>query len=319
MLGQRRIVLGRTGLVSGPGGVYETVERAAFGSTLIDKSIRRLRARAAGDVAGALSRGAFGDVWRMARIAVRAPDLRAEKIVSRRYGYLWLCIPKVASRSLMRALRRADPDAEVFVNERVRDVYAMRPEARNYFSFAFVRHPFGRALSFHRELHVAPTIYTGAQRLHKEEKRRELFDRFPGLAETGGFEDFCRWLNTPYGSDAFADRHFLSQHVQGHLGGDKRRPDFIGRLENIDADLRRIAAHLDMPMPALSMLNTMVGWQATPETLNAARSAMEAHLTERSEALLRARYADDLELWTKADRTVEDGVHPCVLEAAGWQ
>lgn len=68
----------------------------------------------------------------------------------------------------------------------------------------------------------------------------------------------CRWLNTPDGSDAFADRHILSQLVQirmqsGHL------PDFIGRFENINADLDRVAERLGLPTPALPMPNTVAG------------------------------------------------------------
>lgn len=264
------------------------------------------------DIVGALSRGAFRKARHMARTASHASDLRAEKIVSRKYGYLWLCVPKVASRSIMRTLRNADPDAEVLHDMRICDVYAMHPEARDYYSFAFVRHPFDRTLSFHRELHCAHTIYGGAQRLHKGEKRQSFFRRFHGLAETRSFDDVCRWLNTPYGSDAFADRHFLSQHLQVRLD-DGCLPDFIGRLENLDEDLKQVAMKVGMPAPALPRLNTMAGWQATSSALRAARWVAKAHLTEQNKALLRTRYAGDLELWTKVRETagvVEDRVHP---------
>lgn len=218
----------------------------------------------------------------------------------------------------MRALIRADPDAEVFFNRSVHDVYAMRSEARDYYSFAFVRHPFDRALSFYRELHFAHTIYTGEQAVHKMEKRQMLFDGYFGLAETGNFDRFCRWLNTAYGSDAFADRHFLSQHMQIRLE-DGRLPDFVGRLETVDADLGRVATHLGMRPPMLPMLNTMVGWQAGPKALQTARSAAgNACLTERNKALLRTRYADDLELWADAGQAVEYGaLHACVEGTAG--
>ena len=47
---------------------------------------------------------------------------------------------------------------------------------------------------------------------------------------------------------------------------------------------------------ALPLLNTIAGWQPTPEALTVARSAAAAHLTERNRALLRARYAADLSL-----------------------
>ncbi len=275
---------------------------------MIDKPKRYLRVLAAvasnppiaRDVAGALSHGRFRDAKRMAHTAHLKPDQRAEKIVSHRYRWLWICVPKVASRSLMRALRCADPEAEIFRSKHVRDVYAMRPEARSYYSFAFVRHPFDRALSFWHELHVAHAIYTGEQRRHKGRKRQTLFDLFYGLAETGDFDDVCRWLNTPYGSDAFGEKHFLSQYMQIDLGegGINRLPDFVGRFETLDADMKRIAEHLGMPAPALPMLNTMAGWETTPGALNTARSAArDAHLTPQNKALLRTRYAEDCRMF----------------------
>ena len=67
------------------------------------------------DVAGAAARGRLGAAGLMARTASRWPDLGAEKIVSREYRYIWLCVPKVASRSIREALCSVTPDAEVFV------------------------------------------------------------------------------------------------------------------------------------------------------------------------------------------------------------
>jgi hypothetical protein len=248
------------------------------------------------DIAAALARGALGKALLIARTAGQTSDLGAGKIVSRKYRYLWIGNPKVASRSIIAALRSADPNAEIIHNKSVSELYAMHQEVRDYYSFAFIRQPFTRAFSLYSELHFSHKRYTERIQIQqKEEKRRSLFDQFYGLAETSNFDDFCRWLNTPYGSDAYADRHFLSQHVQIRLE-DGRLPDFIGRFENIAADLNRVAVRLGMPVPALPMLNTMAGWQTTPEALKTARSAVDAHLTERNKALLRTRYQDDFKL-----------------------
>ncbi len=248
------------------------------------------------DLAGALGRGAFGVARRMAYTAVRSPDLTAEKVVSRKYRCLWLCNPKVASRSIIAVLRDADPDAEIIEGASVAQVYAMYPAVKDYFSFAFIRHPFDRALSLYAEMRFFRTRFDGANRCRKEERQRFLANAFFGLAEVKSFDDYCRWLNTPYGSDAFANCHFLSQHRQICLLDD-RRPDFIGRLENIARDLERVAEHLGMPLPTLPMLNTMAGWQPrSPQALQAARAEMSALLTEQNRALLSKRYAGDLEL-----------------------
>ena len=264
---------------------------ARLTSTLAKVTLDRDIAR---DVAAALARGALGKTKQMVRAVNQSPDLEAEKVVSHQYRCLWLCNPKVASRAIKTTLLGADPAAEVH-DASVSDLYARRPEARSYYSFAFVRHPFTRALSFHAELHAAHLICTGEQRLIKEAKRRDLLGRFHRLAETSDFDDYCRWLGTPWGSDAFADRHFLSQHVQIRLHNG-RLPDFVGRFEDLDADFRRVAARLGMAAPKLPVVNTLAGWHATPEALAAARSAAEARLTERNKALLRARYAEDFAL-----------------------
>lgn len=250
------------------------------------------------DAVRAVSRGAFREALNMARTAMRSPDLGAEKMVSSRYRYLWLCNPKAASRSIMTALRSADPDAEVIRSKSIADVYAMHPQAREYYSFAFLRHPFDRALSSYWEMHFHSRCPERFHRHAKDWKRGEklrAIARYHGIAETSAFDDFCLWLNTPYGSDAFADRHFLSQHLQISLGHG-RLPDFIGRFEHLEADFQRVAEHIGIPAPKLPLLNTVAGWQPTPEALQAGRAAVGAHLTEHNKALLRARYARDFEL-----------------------
>ena len=227
----------------------------------------------------------------------RPADLGADKIVSRKHGYVWLCVPKVASRSIKEALRAATPDAEVFNGPSAAQLFALRPEARRYYRFAFVRHPFTRALSFHAELHRFAQHYRSSDKfLHKQEKSRGLFARFHGLADTADFDSYCRWLLTPYASDAVADRHFLSQHAQLGADDDGRPPDFIGRFEHLDADFSQVAEHLGLPKAALPRLNTMAGWQSSPAAVDTARSLSTKQLTAANKALLAARYAEDLKL-----------------------
>ena len=283
-------------------------------------------------VADALMHGSFADAKRIVHTVRQRPDLGSEKIISRKYRFLFICTPKVASRSLMATLRNADPEAEVVYHMPIGDVLAAYPEAEGYYSFAFIRHPFTRALSWYWDMAFARDVFARTYHLYrdrrdrvfhdpvagrsvsfriplcelaapsrKEEKTQRLFDRFYGLAEAAGFDGVCRWLNTPYGSDTFANRHFLSQHLQIRVGGG-RLPDFIGSFENLGADLDLVAERLRLPDLALPMLNTMAGWQATPDVLEAARSDAAAHLTERNKALLRARYASDLELWASRRR-----------------
>ena len=226
------------------------------------------RALAAGDPAAALA---------LASTAGRRADRRAEKIVSHRYRFLWICNPKVASRSLIRALRTADPDAELVRGRTLDEILDRRPALGTYFSFAFVRHPVGRTRSFHADKHGLA--------LHDRRACRWFIEPWHGLRRGMGFEELCRWLATPAGSDAFANRHWLSQHAQIRTR-DGRGPDFLGRWETLDDDWRTVMAHIGMPHRALPRLNARAG-------------AAAADLAEAPEAaaLLRRRYAEDFRLW----------------------
>ena len=234
---------------------------------------------------------------RMRTVSRRADAaVRGERIVSRRYRYVWLCNPKVASRSINSALLSVTPDAEVFNNMSIGEILTVRPDARRYYSFAFVRHPYTRALSFYAQLHFSHETYVARSKSQwRRRHRRALFNNRPGLSGTASFDEYCRWLATPYGSDTFADNHYLSQHLHIRLE-DGRLPTFVGRFENLDQDFERVLRDLGLPKPKLPVLHTMAGWRPAPAELQAARAAMSELLTEDSKALLRVRYAKDFEV-----------------------
>ena len=208
----------------------------------------------------------------------RRADRRAEKIVSHRYRFLWICNPKAASRSIIRALRAADPDAELIRKRTLDEILDRRPALRAYFSFAFVRHPMGRTRSFHADKHGLA--------LHDRRARRWFIEPWHGLHLGMRFPEFCRWLATPAGSDAFADRHWLSQHAQIRTR-EGRRPDFVGRWETLEEDWRTVTTSTGMPHRALPRLNARREPAPAPD---------EAE-TPEVVALLRRRYAEDFRLW----------------------
>ena len=226
-------------------------------------------------LAAAIDTGDDAAALALLSTAGRRPDLRAEKIVSRKYRYLWICNPKAASRSIIAALRAVDPGARPIRNRTLEEVLAAQPEARDYFRFAFLRDPVARALSFWADKHrLART---------DRDNRRWFIDPWYGLSTGMGFEAFCRWLDTPFGSDAFADRHWLSQHRQLR-DGDGRLPEFLGRYEHLDADWRALCDRLGLPLRALPRLNPRPeGCEAAPPDADTA-------------ALLRRRYAEDFRI-----------------------
>ena len=230
--------------------------------------------QAARAIGASVMSGRFAAARTMIGTAVCEPDVRAEKIVFRRYAFVWICNPKVASRSIIAALCAVDSEATVISTRTMDDVFARYPEAKGYFTFAFMRDPCERTLSAYLEKLVRrPAI---------AEHLDILLRRFHGLGEAQDFPAFCRWLNTPFGSDAFADRHWLSQNRQIRIGG--RLPDFVGRYESLDADWREVASRIGMPHRPLPRLNSR------PNTL-------PEPIDDATVALLRSRYAEDFDLW----------------------
>ena len=208
----------------------------------------------------------------MGRTLMRPPDLRAEKILSHRYRFVWLCVPKVASRSIIEGLLSADPEAELITGRTIDEILADHPRARGYFSFAFVRDPCQRTLSCYLDKLAVPC---------DEPIHRERIEPYYGLRAGMSFKEVCRWLATPFGADTFAERHWLSQHLQIRIGGGL--PDFVGAYEDLEADWRTVSSRIGLPLVDLPRLNAAPAGPAQP-------------FDDEIVALLRRRYADDFEL-----------------------
>lgn len=249
----------------------------------LPRCARALSGPAARDLLRALATGSAPVARAICRTLARAPDVITERVVSHNHRWIWICVPKAGSRSLFAALLAADPNAEVVRDWR--QYAADRPELRDYFRFAFVRDPLARTLSFHAELHR-----------REPSPRTRLCRQFHGLAATRRFADYCRWLNTPYGSDEFADRHFASQRLILRSGD--RPPDFVGRTERLEADFRRAMRATGTPASTVPLLHTMIGWRGNPATVRAAHAAERGRVTATDRALLAKRYAGDFDLAT---------------------
>ena len=243
----------------------------------------RVHLEVARELRQALVDGPVERVRSIADTARRWPDLCAEKIVSHRFRFLWICNPKVASRSLITALRAADPDARLISGKTIASVHRVEPRSRDYLSFAFVRDPYDRAHSFYADKVVLNGQYPNP-----------VFGPHHGISQNSDFDAVCAWLNSPYGADAFADRHWLSQHRQIQLP-DGRLPDFVGRYERLEPDLHTVTERLGMPVPVLPKINTTTDrW---PEgKLAEGRRLRETALSTTNRALLRRRYAADFDV-----------------------
>ena len=227
-------------------------------------------------LAAAMADGDDATALALAATALRGPDRRAEKVLSHRYRFLWICNPKAASRSLIAALRAADPDALLIRERTLEQVHARHPEARSYFSFAFLRHPRERIRSFYADKH--------ARARHERTLYLQFIRPYHGVRLGMTFGELCAWLGTPCGADAFADRHWLSQWRQ-LVDPQGRLPDFLGRYEHLEADWRTLRARLGLPRAALPRLNA-----GDPGFRR------DAVADAGIDALLRRRYARDYEI-----------------------
>ena len=158
---------------------------AALANRLARSPVPECRAVAAA-IDAAIDAGDAAAALALLATAGQRPDLRAEKIVSQPHRYLWICNPKAASRSLIAALRAADPGARLIRNRTLEEVLAAHPEARDYFRFAFVRHPADRTRSSWADKHTLARSERAA--------RRWFIDPWYGLSAEMGFDAFCRWL-----------------------------------------------------------------------------------------------------------------------------
>ena len=244
------------------------IELRTLARRLSDSSTREHR-QVACRLVGALRRNDEQEALAIGENARQQPDLRAEKIVSHRYRFMWICNPKVASRSMIRALLTMDPEAVLIRHSTTEEALSAYPDARRYFSFAFVRDPCERARSFVADKLVdrPANEWSGDQ-------------RFVGLSKGMTFAEYCRWLDTPFGSDAFAERHWLSQSKQLLIDG--CLPDYIGSYDNLEANWRCLLANLGIPHCGLS-------------SLNRARADVGS-VDDDCVAILHRRYVDDFDL-----------------------
>ena len=287
--GARRLRSHAGGRDTGFGRAARAAFRAGALQPLVRSLVRKLAASALLEhrelgalLAVAIAGGDAAAALALVSTAAREPDLCAEKIVSHRYRFLWICNPKAASRSLIAALQTADPAAVLIRHRTLEQVLARYPAAGEYFRFAFLRHPVHRTRSFHADKH--------ALALHDRSARRWFIEPWHGLRPGMSFAAFCRWLETPCGADAFADRHWLSQSRQVAAAAG-RMPDFLGRVETLEADWRTVTGRLQLPPVPLPRLNAS-GIGLADE----AGTAGEAGLDGESVALLRRRYAEDFML-----------------------
>ena len=110
---------------------------------------------------------------------------------------------------------------------------------------------------------------------------------YHGLPDDADFPAFRDWVTTPWGSDAFANRHWVSQHRL--LDRPDGVPlDFIGNYESLDEDWGAVLERVGLPHTVLPLRNK----DPSPRKAGQVPDLSDPDLLGR----LRRRYARDYEL-----------------------
>ena len=171
----------------------------------------------------------------------------ARRVISDRYQFIWFRNPKVASTSMLQALRACDPDARVTRNLNLHQFYQRYSwEVQNYFTFGFVRHPVHRIRSCWAD--KIPDVSNSHQ------IDEWYVNAHYGLSNGIDFHAFCEWLLSPWGDDVFSEPHWMPQH---HMltKPDGSLVDFVGKYESIEDDWRTVLDFIGLPYIALPQLN----------------------------------------------------------------
>jgi hypothetical protein len=191
-----------------------------------------------------------------------------ESVIGPRGDWLWCCIPKNASRSLLRLLTSA---GGIQLSAAGPDARARIAHDQALFSFGFVRHPEARVISAWRSKVRSPA---------RTPWHANLLKRSPGLKVGMALNDFVSWLDEAFSREN-VDNHFRRQCDYLCDKEGKVAVSFVGRIESLDADLATVGTRVGV-LPEVPHLNAKVAYP-------------DEKLTTRSQDILRNIYRGDFD------------------------
>ena len=191
---------------------------------------------------------------------------------------LLICgIPKVATTTFTHKLvyHRVLGSNVGMKTGKLSELLRENPRLADYYKVAFVRNPWARVVS----------AYNSKVCAKKPMFVASIFIRYRGIRHKMPFEEFIEWLcNSEEGSDSCADRHWISQALlirhEGTVLVDK-----VARVEHLQEDWEEICRELKVDPPRLENLSL----RTSSET-----DSYRRYYSERTQALVRKRYADDV-------------------------
>ena len=207
-------------------------------------------------------------------------DLTPLTVISHRHQFIYIGIPKVATRSFRDFfVSDAAVELEIEVVETHSKYQEILSKYSDYYKFSFVRNPLDRILSCYNSKigHDDLSLL----------KRARIMSFYKGLRAGMDFDEFAEWLCSNEGRDECADRHWMSQHRFLHDQNGAPLCDFVGRYETLDKDVDKVCKTLNIKPISLPQS----GW-ISPE---------KPVISTRTATLLRKRYVQDYKLFGYAD------------------
>ncbi|QHJ11402.1 hypothetical protein FX988_01631 [Paraglaciecola mesophila] len=172
-------------------------------------------------------------------------DLTGEKVLSKNKGYLYVAIPKVATRSILSYFEKYDERDALVLHSSLNNIISENDDIVSAYWFSFVRNPWARAYS------------CWLDKISNQLKFCDItiISRYEGLKPDMPFDKFVEWLCSEEGSDEHADRHWMSQYEL--LGGEKyvEEFNFIGKIENLSDDFSIVGSKINVGPNKLPELN----------------------------------------------------------------
>lgn len=239
-------------------------------------------------------------------------------IISHRHKFIFIHIPKTAGEAISDALTpilgpedlvlKTPPDIwrRSFTQPQHRNLNGLSKHTRSrkirsrvgtamwndYFTFAFVREPIARMLSWYRYL---GSIHERREQVNPKHLwlyltaagRASDPRRWPAMEVFTKTSSFSQFLRPPEGIEPrllAPQASYLAVERQGPVA-----VDYVGRFENLEEDFARVSRRLDLGELHLPRRNV--------STHSKALAARDATVTAEDRALLYERYARDYELF----------------------
>jgi hypothetical protein len=214
---------------------------------------------------------------------------RLDIIISRKYKFVWVGIPKVATRSFIDALIRSpreDWECEQF--KLTLEELANKVNLNDYFVFSFVRNPWARIAS----------CYLNKIKDPSQRAIDVIISKYKDITPNMPFDLFVDFLvEHKNGSDLKGNSHWISQmyllkNKEGDLIFDK-----VYKLEELNDALEELADLLKMPKIEISMLNTFRGWDTKQNINLQSKGKYKEMYNESTKALILKRYKEEIDFF----------------------